>query len=219
MTKGGKGTGDLRTLAEVKASTVKSGAWGDIASTLIHLGGQPANSEGRAFDPKVFVQWYSDMSEPARRLLFKPELRKSLDGFVAVSQQLARVKGLTNTSNTTPTMIGSGVIAASGVAAVTNPMALLAVVGGAAANYGMVKLWTAPVFVRWLTGYSKALASGSPGAVKSQLGRLSKIGTTNPTLREAVVSLEQQLIRAANDNAGRAGQVAASPNEGPQPSE
>jgi hypothetical protein len=58
-------------------------------------------------------------------MLFKPELRKSLDGFVAISQQLSRrLKGLKNTSNTTPTMIGSGVIAAGGnVATAGHPAA------------------------------------------------------------------------------------------------
>jgi hypothetical protein len=55
MTKGGKSTGDLRTLAQIKAATVKSGAWDEIASTLIRLGGQPANSAGRDFNPQTFV--------------------------------------------------------------------------------------------------------------------------------------------------------------------
>jgi hypothetical protein len=93
MTKGGKSTGDLKTLAQIRSATIKSGAWDEIASTLIHLGGQPANSEGRAFQPQTFVNWYADMAEPARRMLFKPELRKSLDGFVAMNQQLGRLKG------------------------------------------------------------------------------------------------------------------------------
>jgi hypothetical protein len=135
MTKGGKAGGDLKTLAQIRSATIKSGAWDEIASTLIHLGGQPAKSEGRAFNPQTFVQWYADMSEPARAMLFKPELRKSLDGFVSMNQQLARIKGLSNTSNTTPTMIGSGLVAAGGVAAVTHPMALLGLVGGGLANF------------------------------------------------------------------------------------
>jgi hypothetical protein len=68
MTKGGKAGGDLfARWRRSRAATVKSGAWDEIASTLIHLGGQPANSEGRAFQPQTFVQWYADMSEPARR--------------------------------------------------------------------------------------------------------------------------------------------------------
>lgn len=198
MTMGGKAGGDLGRLAQVRASTIKSGAWDEVASTMIHLGGQPANSEGRAFDPRTFVQWYSDMSEPARRMLFKPELRRSLDGFVAMTQHLGRIKGLTNTSNTTPTMIGSGVVAASGVAAVTHPSALLAIFAGGVANYGMAKAWTNPKFLGLVTGYGRAVASGSPHAVKSQVGRLSKLAATNPELRAPIESL---LKNIANDNA------------------
>jgi hypothetical protein len=207
MTMGGKAGGDLKTLAQIRAATIKSGAWDEIASTLIHLGGQPAKSEGRQFDPKVFVQWYADMAEPARRMLFKPELRKALDGFVAVNQQLSRMKGLTNSSNTTPTMIGSGVVGASGIMAATHPLALAVPIAGAAANYGMAKLWTSPQFVRLLAGYSKALASGNESAVRSQVGRLSKLAATNPELREP---LEALLKRVANDNV--VPEVAASTN-------
>lgn len=213
MTKGGKSTGDLRTLGQIRASTIKSGAWDEIAATLIHLGGQPANSEGRAFSPQTFVQWYADMAEPARQMLFKPELRKSLDGFVAMTQQLGRLKGLTNSSNTTPTMIGSGVIGASGMLAATNPLALAIPVAGGVANYTMAKLWTNPKAVNILTGYGRAAAAGNQQAVKSQIGRLTKLATTNPELRSPIQKL---LASIANDNAPVVGTVAASPDQRPQ---
>jgi hypothetical protein len=212
MTKGGKAGGDLRTLAQIRSATVKSGAWDEIASTLIHLGGQPANSEGRAFSPQTFVQWYADMSEPARRMLFKPELRNSLDGFVAMNQQLSRIKGLSNTSNTTPTMIGSGLVAAGGVAAVTHPMALLGLVGGGVANFVMAKAWTSPQFVRLVTGLGRASITGNENAVRSQVGRLSKFAATNPEFSEPVQSILRQI---ANDNAPRLGSAVASPDERP----
>jgi hypothetical protein len=197
LTRGGKGSGDLAKLAQIRASTIKSGAWDEVASTLIHLGGQPANSEGRAFNPQTFVNWYADMSEPARAMLFKPEQRKALDGFVAIAQQLGRVKGLSNTSNTTPTMIGSGVVAASGLAAISHPSALLGLMGAGAANYGTAKLWTNPTFVNLVTGYSKAALSRNQNAVKSQVGRLAKFAATNPEFSEPVQSILRQI---ANDN-------------------
>jgi hypothetical protein len=213
MTKGGKSSGDLKTLAQIRAATIKSGAWDEIASTLIHLGGQPANSEGRAFSPQTFVNWYADMSEPARNLLFKPELRKALDSFVAVNQQLMRLKGLTNTSNTTPTMIGSGVVGASGMIAATHPSALLIPVLGGLFNYLTAKLWTSPKFVSLVTGYTKAMASGNANAARSQIGRLQKLAITNPELRSGIESLLRSI---ANDNAPAMGRIAASPDEGPQ---
>lgn len=199
--------GDLGRLAQVRASLVKSGAWDDVASALIRLGGLPSGGEGRAFNPQTFVQWYSDMTEPARRLLFKPELRKSLDQFVSVAQQAARVKGLTNTSNTTPTMIGSGVIAAGGLAAMTNPATLIPIIGGGIANNIMARAWTSPKFVSLITGYTKAAATGNQNAVRSQIGRLQKLAVTNPELRGGIEAL---LKNIANDNA--VSQVAASPD-------
>jgi hypothetical protein len=205
MTRGGNQGGDLKTLAQIKAATVKSGAWDEIASTLIHLGGQPAKSEGRAFNPQTFVNWYADMSEQARAMLFKPELRRSLDGFVSVVQQLGRVKGLTNTSNTTPTMIGSGVIAAGGLAAISHPMALLGLAAAGGANYGMAKLWTNPGFVRLMTGLGKASLSQNTNAVQSQVGRLAKFAAQNPEFSEPVQHILRQI---ANDNF--VGRIAAS---------
>jgi hypothetical protein len=199
MTKGGKSSGDIKTLAQIRSATIKSGAWDEIASTMIRLGGQPANSEGRAFNPQTFVNWYSDMAEPARRLLFKPELRKALDGFVRVSQQLARVKGMTNTSNATPTMIGSGVVAAGGVAAISHPMALLPLIGGGIANNVMARLWTSSKFVNWFTGYSRAIAKGNDAAASARVGLLPKLAATNPELREPLAALQRTLI-GVNDN-------------------
>jgi hypothetical protein len=219
MTKGGKSTGDLKTLAQIKAATVKSGAWNEIASTLIRLGGQPANSAGRDFSPTTFVNWYADMSEPARQMLFggtNSDLRKALDGFVAVNQRLEKVQALRNTSNT-----AGGLVAAHTATAVTTPLVLAATghfaaaIASAAAfagemggTYGLAKAWTNPGFVRWMTGYSKAVATGNVNAVKSQIGRISALAATNPDLREPLIALQQRLIHAANDNVGK---VAASP--------
>jgi hypothetical protein len=153
------------------------------------------------------------MAEPARELLFKPELRKSLDQFVAVNQQLARTKGLTNTSNTTPTMIGSGFAGAlgtTGALGFVNPAAWLGTLGlvaGAGANFGMAKLWTSPAFLKWATGFSRALASGSDNAAKSQIGRIGALAAANPELRQPLASLAQHL----NDNAMRSA-AASNPN-------
>jgi flagellar motor component MotA len=120
---------------------------------------------------------------------------------------------MTNSSNTTPTMIGSGVVAAGGLAAFSHPAAILAVLGGGMANNLMARAWTSPKFVNLITGFVKAANSGSDGAVKSQIGRLNKLAATNPELREAVESVIRNI---ANDNTPNAGAVAASPNEGPQ---
>lgn len=198
MTQGGKGTGDLAKLAQVRAATIKSGAWDEIAGALIRIGGQPADSPGRTFSPETFVRWYADMAEPARKMLFKPELRKSLDQFVAVNQRLAGTNALRNTSNTAPGLLAGGVMGTMGVAAL-NPLLGAKLLGGMAANFGMAKVWTNPRFVQWATGYTKAVASGNERAVKQQIGRLSKLGTTNPELRGVIETIVRN---SANDNVG-----------------
>jgi hypothetical protein len=213
MTKGGKATGDIRTLAQIKGATVKSGAWDEVAGTLIRLGGQPANSPGRSFDPGTFVRWYADMSEPARRLLFKPELRQTLNQFVAVNQRLAGSNALRNTSNTVPGFIGTGFAGGAGMAAASGNLKMLLAIGAeAAANYGMAKVWTNPGFVKWATGFAKA---NSQGAARAQIGRLAKLATTNPELREGLMAIQRKLLESANDNfTPRA--VASAPDQGQQ---
>jgi hypothetical protein len=207
MTKGGKSTGDLKTLAQIRSATTKSGAWNEIAATMIRLGGQPVNSAGRDFNPQTFVNWYADMSEPARRMLFgKSELREALDGFVAVNQRLQKVNALRNTSNTAGNLTAAGTVGTM-AASLGSPLLGAKLLGVMAGNYGMAKAWTNPAFVRLMTGYSKAVASGNQNAVRSQIGRIGKLAATNPDLREP---LEALLKRVANDNA--VPQVAASSN-------
>jgi hypothetical protein len=201
MTKGGKSTGDLKTLAQIRAATVKSGAWNEIASTLIRMGGQPANSPGRDFNPQTFVHWYADMSEPARAMLFgNSELRKSLDGFVAVNQRLQKVNALRNTSNTAGNLTAAGTVGTM-AASIASPALGAKMLGVMAGNYAMAKAWTNPAFVRLITGYSRAVASGNQNAVRSQIGRIGKLATTNPELREPLIALQQRLLSGANDNA------------------
>jgi hypothetical protein len=197
MTKGGKSTGDLKTLAQIRSATMKSGAWNDIAATMIRLGGQPVNSAGRDFNPQTFVNWYADMSEPARKMLFgKSELRDALDGFVAVNQRLQKVNALRNTSQTAGNLTAAGTVGTM-AASIGSPLLGAKLLGVMAGNYGMAKLWTNPAFVRLITGYSKAVASGNDNAVRSQIGRIGKLATTNPDLREPLIALQRRL---ANDN-------------------
>ena len=222
MTKGGKSTGDLAKLAEIRASTMKGGGWDEIAGTLIRIGGKPADSPGRNFDPSTFVRWYADMAEPARKMLFKPELRKSLDEFVAVNQRLDKSNALRNTSNTALASPSGTFSIPTGVALIAtgHPVAGLAVMGSAGikagAEFGMSKLWIKPGFVNWATGYSRAVAAGKPGAVKARIGLLSKMAVSNPEIREPLIALQQKLLSGVNDNVGRTGSVAASPDQGPE---
>jgi hypothetical protein len=210
-----KTTGNLDMLSGIRASNVKGGTWGDVASSLINLMGQPRNSEGRAFNPQTFVQNYADMSEPARNLIFadrgRAPLRKALDQFVMVNQRLAGTDALRNTSNTVPGLIGAGAVmsVASNLAhAATHPVeaasAAAALTGAATANYGLAKLWTNANFVRWATGYTRAEASRNVNATRAQFGRLRVLASQNPAIRNEVEQFARSLMQHANDNVSRA---------------
>lgn len=220
LAKSGRGSADFQTLAALRSATQKSGVWGDIASTLIRLGGKPAGGEGREFSPQTFVNWYAGMTNDSRNLLFGGEnsqLRQSLDKFVAVNKQLSKLKALSNTSNTASTLLGGELLLGVSDAVTRGDIHGLGMAGAqVAGSYGMAKLWTWPTFVNWATGFSRAAASGNANAVKSQVGRLTRLATTNPTVRGEIVSLQQRLISALNDNAPQAGSAVASPDQGPQ---
>lgn len=200
IAKSGRGSGNLKQLEQIRASTIKDGSWNEIASALIRQGGQAAGKEGAAFNPNTFVNWYSGMTEDARSLLFggsNAELRKALDGFVAVNQRLAGTNALRNTSNTAPSLMAGGTVATLG-AAMINPLLAAKLVAGMAGNYGMAKLWTSPAFVRWATGYSRAVANGNQSAIAGRIRNLASVATRDPAVREPIEALIQ---RFANDNA------------------
>jgi hypothetical protein len=214
IARSGRGSSNLRQLSQIRASLMKGGEWDEFASSLVRLGGQPANSEGRGFSPQTFVNWYADMSEPARNLLFgdrgRRDLRRALDGFVEVSQRLANTNALRNTSNTAPGFIGAGAVGALAAqvgSALAHPVtAALSLIGfGAtgAANYGMAKLWTKPEFVRWATGYTRMVAAAersganpSAKALKSQKDYLTRLARSNPAIADYLLDIREKIDSA-----------------------
>jgi hypothetical protein len=206
---------NIEQLAQIRASLGKDEHWNEVAGSLIHLMGQPANSAGREFSPQTFVQNYADMAEPARNLLFgdrgRAELRGALDRFVAVNQRLAGTNALRNTSNTVPGLTGSGAVGTV-VAGVMNPLLGVKVAGAFGVNYAIGRLWTHAPFVRWATGYTRLLAEGAnQSAIKGRVTSLRQIAAKNPSLAGAIEAVEHRILSAANDTAEHA--AAASQDE------
>lgn len=216
IAKSGRASASLDQLKQIRASMAKGDEWGEVASSLIRMMGQPVNSPGREFNPRTFIHNYADMDEAARNLLFgdrgRAELRKTLDSFVAVNQRLEGTNALRNTSQTAGSLTAVGSVGGVG-ASVVNPLLGLKLAAGAALNYGMAKLWTNPGFVRWATGYTKSIASGNANAIKGQAGRLRTLAAQNPALRGEIETLERSLISAANDNLTH-GVAASEPDQG-----
>lgn len=198
-----KAGSDLNLVSQIRSSTVKGGGWNDIAGTVIRLMGQPANSEGRAFDPSVFVKSYADMSEPARNLLFGSlrnsrgetnALRSALDDFVAVNQRLSSRDTLRNTSPTGPILTGVGTVTALGT-----DITHLAIPGATA--FGLAKLWTNPGFVRWATGYNRMIAgaerAGQPLTEENlakQRNYLIRVARSSPAIAAEIGDIADRLF-------------------------
>lgn len=214
---GGRSNSNLNQLASVRASLVKGGHWDEVASGLIRLGGQPADSPGRAFDPQTFIRWYSDLPEQARSLMFagrgrgaagqpRGDLRQALDSFVAVTQRLANTNALRNTSNTTPARMGAGaIVGASAMSAglVTHPIAtVLAILGAGAtgaANYGIARAWTNPKFVRLVTNLASTSAAPRTAAtIQRQRELLSRTARSSPDIADAIFDLDHRLFGQPN---------------------
>lgn len=205
ISKGNAGSSNIKLLRDIRKS-LSPDEWGDVASSLIHVMGQPKNSAGREFSPQTFIDVYGDMSEGAKNLLFgdrgRQELRANLDEFAGLMGNLAKNNSLRNTSNTAPALAASGVV--SGVAStLLSPILGLKLAGGAVANYQLAKLWTNPKFVKWATGYTKmvngAARSGmQPNtqqfAVHSRL--LERIAAAEPAIANDIGALQQRLQQA-----------------------
>lgn len=131
---------------------------------------------------------------------------RAVDIFVRAALKLGRLKGLANTSNTSPNVVGSGILMTA-AASIMNPILGAKLAGTLAGNYAMGKLWTNPSFVRLVTGYGRAAASGNQHAVQSQIGRLAKFAAQNPEFSEPVQAILRQV---SNDNF--VGPLAASSN-------
>jgi hypothetical protein len=187
MITSGKAGSDIKTLAEIRKS-MPAAQWSEVASGLIRLAGQPAKSEGREFVPAVFARTFKDMTPAAKNLLFGKAdnpLRKNLDEFVKVMDDIAASDGTRNTSNTAlaqgMTLSGLGGGATGFV--VGGPVGLIA--GPAATQLGanvMARIWTNPGFVRWATGFArmqrgaqKAGAQPSQANIEKQIGLLDKV--------------------------------------------
>lgn len=205
----GKQGGNLRLASDIRASTIKDGGWDQIVGTFVRHMGQPANSQGRAFDPGTFVQNYADMSEPARNLFFGSlrngrgetnDIRKALDDFVEVNQRLAGANALRNTSQTVPNLVGASV-AGSAAMSWINPLTALKLGAGAVGANALARLWTHPPFVRWATGYTKMLAgaaraNGSPSAenIARQRDYLLRIARSAPGIAAEIGGVADRLF-------------------------
>lgn len=203
IARGGRGSSNINQLREIRNSLRKGDEWNEVAASLIRLMGQPAQSQGREFNPQTFIDNYSGMTEEARTLLFggtargeksRAALRSELDSFVTVIQRLAATNALRNTSNTAPGITAAGTVGGI-IGTFLDPLAGVGVFGQMAGSYGGARLWTNPGFVRRLTGYAQALERGADEAtVEAQRTRLTRFVRTALGVGTDVSPLGESLL-------------------------
>lgn len=168
--------GDWRRLAQIRRS-VSPQEWNDVSATVIRtLGKKTAGAltsvDDADFSPSTFMTNFAKLSPRGKSIIFGGEantqLRQALDSLVTATGELKRVESLGNPSGTG--RIASANAALAGM--VFAPVETLATLG---AGYTAARIMTSPRLVRWLTGVTRATASGNKMMVRYQLQRLEKL--------------------------------------------
>lgn len=198
----------------------------DIVATFAHDLGK--NADG-VFSPALLVSQAAKLSPAAKANLFGEAGRASLGRLVTVAREHAAiVKNLNNSRSAVginyrsllPSILGVG----GGVGALfehgltTASMVGLGTAGLAkAANYAgdhvSARLLMNPDVSKWI---ATAPATVRKASMAAHIGRLTAIATNNPSIAPEVQGLQQRLMGAVNDNLPKAGQAAASPDQGPE---
>jgi hypothetical protein len=180
----------------------------NIRASIIGQMGNPGSGaqdvEGQAFSLAKFLTHWNDLKD-VRNHVFDPSTVKSLNKLAMIAERAKQAGHVENHSQTGS--IGIALLTA-GPAASAPGFALTGHFGAAGASIATsavlgvaqmagAKLLASPKFAQWLSGLANAAASGNENAIRSQAGRLAKLATTNPEIRDGV----QRLIRSlANDN-------------------
>lgn len=198
----------------------------DFTATIASgLGRRSADED---FSPAVFINQARAISPAARRTVFGQDGAQSIENLIQVSKALKDTKASLNNSrsgvvvnwrDTLKNALGTGLPASAG--------AYMGGVPGGAAGVALGAAWTGagiairnlsakalmnPDLSRWL---KNAVAQRDGVMINNYIARLGKIAKNNAPIRAEVTLLQDKLVAAANDNLGRAGSAAASPDRGP----
>lgn len=192
----------------------------DFAATLVEPLGRASAEEG--FSPATFIRNVRQLSPAARRLIFGADGERSIQNLVRLSNAKkdtvnrlnnSRSGQVTNYRTVLSTVLfglpGGGAVlgAAQGLNYSTGAVGGAAIAGvGVGVSRAIAKALMNEDFTRAL---AQAPATSNPRAINAHIGKLRQIAAKDPNVRSAVESLEQQLIRVANDNMGGLSRSAA----------
>lgn len=186
------GTGNMR-LYRSAMNVLRAEERAEFASLVMRQMGAPTASargvmQETGFSPSRFVTAYEKMAPEARNQIFTPEHRQVIDDLFRVSNRLANVEALANTSRSATNATNLGMLGAAGAAVTAGSDALLTF-GGTAAGMGAASvLMSRPQYARWMVQYMQLRAdvrSGTQRAVSplvSHIKRLGRMARDNPAL-------------------------------------
>jgi hypothetical protein len=171
--------GFINALPADEQSTVRGSLIGQMGRAT--AGTQ--NAGGDAFSLSTFLTNWTNIGEGAKRRLFGPEARASLNDLAIVADHARQAQGYANRSNTAGGLWGNigalfGLGAISPNAAATSAIAQL--VGG--------RLLASPRFARWL-----ARAPRTSLGSAAYLDRLTRIARAEPAIANDVLQLQSRL--------------------------
>lgn len=184
----------------------------DYAATLVEPLGRASADE--PFSPATFVRNIRQISPAARRAIFGSAGDRSIRNLVRLSnakketvQRLnnSRSGQVTNYKAVLSSLLFSvpGGGALVGFGAGLNPVAsgagaAVVAAGGMAGARSMARAMMNEDFTRLL---AQAPATANPRAIQNHIGRLRQVAAKDPNVRSVVEAIEQNLLRAVNDNA------------------
>lgn len=165
--------------------------WQSISASILHKMGTSGFKDGESFSVAQYLKNYNQvLSEEAKKELFSPSLRQSLDELTKAMEYLQANKQVANFSNTARAtnvlevmrafgskMVGPGVAFAAG-----GPVGLF--LGSVVMPMTAAKLMTSPRFVKWL-----ATPVTGPSKVAAHMGKLAGIAQDDPEIREEIYEL------------------------------
>lgn len=190
------------------------------ASLIARLGGARAsaqNAAGDAFSLETFLTRWNTMTPRAKVVLFDKPTRAAMNDLARIAEGARATRTFANTSNS-----GTNIQAGAAVSSIGSTAALVATGNLLAAfltsvpvagQYITTRMMTSPRFVRWLVKTGGLPAKASPGVIRSHVAQLTAIATRDPA--SADITAFQRMLQGANDNLGRSGSAAASPDQRP----
>lgn len=195
------GGGNMR-LVRSAMSVLRPEERAEFGALVIREMGRPVDSargivQEVQFSPTRFVTAYQRMSPDARALFFTPEHQRSLNEMFRISNRLANVEALANTSRSaTNAMNVTGAVGSAASAAAgdfTTPL----MIGGSMLATSV--LMSRPAYTRWMVDYMRLRASVRDGTdttlapLLRHVSGLERMVPANPALLPAYLAVATEV--------------------------